>query len=65
VGTFLLLPLEPSGHHQYHAPDLAKAKSWYAAAFGVDPYFDEPFYVGFHNGGFELDSILMSACQRG
>jgi hypothetical protein len=21
---------------------------------GVDPYFDEPFYVGFDVGGFEL-----------
>ena len=30
----------------YAAPDLAKAKEWYASAFGVDPYFDEPFYVG-------------------
>lgn len=38
----------------YHAPDLAAAKAWYAAAFGVTPYFDEPFYVGFEIGGFEL-----------
>lgn len=38
----------------YHAPDLAKAKAWYAAAFGVAPYFAEPFYVGFDIGGFEL-----------
>jgi predicted enzyme related to lactoylglutathione lyase len=38
----------------YHAPDLDKAKAWYAAAFGVPPYFDEPFYVGFNIGGFEL-----------
>jgi predicted enzyme related to lactoylglutathione lyase len=38
----------------YHAPDLGKAKAWYAAAFGVAPYFDEPFYVGFQIGGFEL-----------
>src|SRR5919106_3708851 len=38
----------------YHAPDLPKAKAWYAAAFGVFPYFDEPFYVGFEIGGFEL-----------
>ena len=38
----------------YHAPDLAAAKSWYTAAFGVPPYFDEPFYVGFEIGGFEL-----------
>lgn len=38
----------------YSAPDLAKAKAWYAVAFGVAPYFDEPFYVGFEIGGFEL-----------
>ena len=38
----------------YHAPDLARAKAWYTAAFGVAPYFDEPFYVGFNIGGFEL-----------
>ena len=38
----------------YHAPDLAAAKAWYTAAFGVTPYFDEPFYVGFEIGGFEL-----------
>jgi predicted enzyme related to lactoylglutathione lyase len=38
----------------YHAPDLAKARAWYTTAFGVAPYFDEPFYVGFEIGGFEL-----------
>jgi predicted enzyme related to lactoylglutathione lyase len=38
----------------YHAPDLAQAKAWYTAAFGIAPYFDEPFYVGFEIGGFEL-----------
>jgi predicted enzyme related to lactoylglutathione lyase len=38
----------------YHAADLTAAKAWYAAAFGVTPYFDEPFYVGFDVGGFEL-----------
>lgn len=38
----------------YHAPDLAKAKAWYTAAFGVTPYFDESFYVGFEIGGYEL-----------
>ena len=29
----------------YHVPDLTAAKAWYAAAFGVTPYFDEPFDV--------------------
>ena len=38
----------------YHAPDLDAAKKWYAVAFGAKPYFDEPFYVGFEIGGFEL-----------
>jgi predicted enzyme related to lactoylglutathione lyase len=38
----------------YHVPDVARAKAWYAAAFGIPPYFDEPFYVGFDVGGFEL-----------
>ncbi len=39
---------------KYAAPDLAKAKAWYTEAFGVAPYFDEPFYVGFEIGGYEL-----------
>lgn len=38
----------------YHVPDLTRAKQWYAAAFGTQPYFDEPFYVGFNIGGYEL-----------
>ncbi|WP_420576091.1 VOC family protein [Ekhidna sp.] len=38
----------------YMVPDIAKAKSWYSKAFGQDPYFDEPFYVGFNIGGYEL-----------
>lgn len=38
----------------YHVDDLAKAKAWYAAVLEREPYFDEPFYVGFNVGGFEL-----------
>lgn len=38
----------------YPAPDLDKAKQWYAQVLGQAPYFDEPFYVGFAVGGFEL-----------
>jgi predicted enzyme related to lactoylglutathione lyase len=38
----------------YHVPDLQRAKAWYAQAFGAQPYFDEPFYVGFNVGGYEL-----------
>ena len=38
----------------YHAPDLAGAKSWYSKILGIEPYFDQPFYVGFNFGGYEL-----------
>ena len=41
----------------YPVPDLAAAKAWYAAAFETQPYFEEPFYVGFTIGGFELGLI--------
>ena len=41
----------------YPAPDLAKAKAWYEAVFQRKPYFDEPFYVGFEIGGFELGLV--------
>jgi predicted enzyme related to lactoylglutathione lyase len=38
----------------YKVSDLAKAKEWYSKTFGIAPYFDEPYYVGFNVGGFEL-----------
>jgi len=38
----------------YPAPDLDAAKQWYARVLGQQPYFDQPFYVGFSVGGFEL-----------
>ena len=38
----------------YHVDDLPKAKTWYSKVLGAKPYFDEPFYVGFNVGGFEL-----------
>lgn len=41
----------------YPAPDLAAGKAWYSAVLGQQPYFDEPFYVGFSVGGFELGLV--------
>jgi predicted enzyme related to lactoylglutathione lyase len=41
----------------YPVADLAAAKAWYAKAFDTAPYFDQPFYVGFNIGGFELGLI--------
>lgn len=38
----------------YPVTDLEKAKAWYSQVLGIAPYFDEPFYVGFNVGGFEL-----------
>jgi predicted enzyme related to lactoylglutathione lyase len=38
----------------YQASDLAAAKKWYTAITGIEPYFDEPFYVGFDINGYEL-----------
>ena len=38
----------------YYAPDLSAAKAWYSSVLGIDPYFDQPFYVGYSVGGFEL-----------
>jgi len=38
----------------YGVPDIERAKDWYTEALGVKPYIDEPYYVGFNVGGYEL-----------
>ena len=38
----------------YQVGDLEKAKAWWTGLLGFGPYFDEPFYVGYHVGGYEL-----------
>jgi len=38
----------------YPVADLTAAKAWYTDLLGQEPYFDEPFYVGFSVGGYEL-----------
>jgi predicted enzyme related to lactoylglutathione lyase len=38
----------------YHVDDIEKGKAWYAQVLGFEPYFDQPFYVGFNVSGFEL-----------
>jgi len=38
----------------YKVTDIDKAKKWYAKILGIEPYFDEPFYVGFNVAGYEL-----------
>ncbi|MBX2934761.1 MAG: VOC family protein [Ferruginibacter sp.] len=51
----------------YHVSDLQKAKEWYTALTGIQPYFDEPFYVGFDINGFELglDPDFDDVLERG
>ncbi|HWE39864.1 MAG TPA: VOC family protein [Isosphaeraceae bacterium] len=41
----------------YPTADLDRGKAWYGRVLGVAPYFDEPFYVGFAAGGFELGLV--------
>jgi len=38
----------------YKVSNLEDAKHWYSKAFKTKPYFDQPFYVGFSIGGYEL-----------
>ena len=49
----------------YHAADLAVVKEWYTKALGVQPYFDQPFYVGYSVGGFELGLVPDGTSGRG
>ena len=41
----------------YQVQDLDKAKTWYGNILGIQPYFDQPFYVGFNVGGYELGLV--------
>jgi lactoylglutathione lyase len=38
----------------YKVGDIGEAKNWYSLIFETQPYFDEPFYVGFNIAGYEL-----------
>ena len=38
----------------YPTTDVVAAKAWYTKLLEAEPYFDQPFYVGFSVGGFEL-----------
>jgi predicted enzyme related to lactoylglutathione lyase len=50
----------------YKVDDLENAKEWYSKVVGFGPYFDQPFYVGFNVGGFELGlDPDMSGVEKG
>jgi lactoylglutathione lyase len=38
----------------YRVSDIKKATAWYSQVLGLEPYFNELFYVGFNVGGYEL-----------
>ena len=38
----------------YPTADIDASKKWWTDFLGFDPYFDEPFYVGFDVGGYEI-----------
>lgn len=38
----------------YKVENIDQAKIWYSQAFNTEPYFDEPYYVGYNIGGYEL-----------
>jgi predicted enzyme related to lactoylglutathione lyase len=48
----------------YPVSDLRDAKNWYTSVVGHVPYFDQPFYVGFNVGGFELGLIPDGEASR-
>ncbi len=48
----------------YGTTDLDAAKAWYSKVVAAAPYFDEPFYVGFNVGGYELGLDPNAAAGR-
>jgi len=46
----------------YPSVDLEADKAWWAELLGQQPYFDQPFYVGFNVAGYEL-ALLPDADQ--
>lgn len=41
----------------YPVADVGAAKTWFTKVLGVEPSFDEPFYVGFTVAGYELGIV--------
>jgi predicted enzyme related to lactoylglutathione lyase len=38
----------------YPTNDLVASVAYFNELLGIEPYFDEPFYVGYNVGGYEL-----------
>lgn len=48
----------------YQVNDLGAAREWYLGVLGTEPYFDEPYYVGWNVGGYEL-GLTPAESERG
>jgi predicted enzyme related to lactoylglutathione lyase len=44
----------------YPSPDLEAAKVWFSALLGATPSYEDPFYVGFDVGGYELGLLAQA-----
>lgn len=49
----------------YPANDLDAARAWWTGFLGIDPYFVEPFYVGFEVAGYELGLLPDASVDEG
>lgn len=49
----------------YPSSDVTTAKAWWTDFLGFSPYFDEPFYVGFNVGGYELGIVASDEIDAG
>lgn len=43
--------------HILATEDITATRDWYSEVLGLIPSFDEPFYVGFNVGGYELGLV--------
>ena len=48
----------------YMVADMARAKAWDSEAFGIAPYFDEAYYIGFNVRGYELGLMAADASEK-
>jgi catechol 2,3-dioxygenase-like lactoylglutathione lyase family enzyme len=49
----------------YPANDIDAARAWWTGFLGIDPYFVEPFYVGFDVAGYELGLLPDGNVEEG
>ncbi len=48
----------------YKVSDIEKATTWYSSILGIEPYFNEPFYVGFNVAATNWDFNPMQKMRQ-